>query len=88
MQRTFRNRLRPAMFTMARTSTPSSGLGNQKADNVRQSNKPPATISLDHADWNHIRGLSLAGTVGFVVDTKDITRRSDALLHKFSQAFE
>jgi hypothetical protein len=31
--------------------------------------RAPATISLDHADWNHIRGLSLAGIVGFVVDT-------------------
>lgn len=88
MQWTFHNRLRSAMFTMARTSNPPSGLGNQKADIVRHNNKATATISLDHADWNHIRGLSLAGTVGFVVDTKDITRRSDALLHKFSQASE
>jgi hypothetical protein len=64
------------------------GLGSQKADNIQHNNKVSATINLDYEDWNHIRGISLAGTAGFVQGADDVARVSEALLGKFPRVAE
>jgi general stress protein 26 len=62
------------------------GLGSQKADNIQHNNKVSATINLDYADWNHIRGISLAGIASFVQGAEDISHVSEALLARFPRA--
>lgn len=62
------------------------GLDSQKANNIRQNARVSAVINLDYPDWNHIRGISLAGTAEFVHGPEHIGHVVQALLRKFPGA--
>ncbi|GAB2874772.1 pyridoxamine 5'-phosphate oxidase family protein [Pseudoduganella ginsengisoli] len=62
------------------------GLGSQKADNIQRNDKVSATVNLDYADWNSIRGISLAGTAEFVQGQEHIESVAQMFLYKFPAA--
>lgn len=61
------------------------GLASQKAHNIRQHNKVSATITPPYPDWQHIRGLSLAGTATMVGDAEESAHAADLMLFRFPQ---
>jgi len=66
----------------------SIGLGSQKAENIQHSNKVSATINLDYADWNHIKGISFGGFAEFVDGTEQVEHVAQRFLQKFPDAKE
>lgn len=61
------------------------GLDSQKAHNIRQHDKVSATVTPPYADWQHIRGLSLAGRAAIVADADETAHAADLMLFRFPQ---
>lgn len=61
----------------------SIGLASQKAHNIRQHNKISATITPSYTDWQHIRGLSLAGTAAMIDDAEENAHAADLMRFRF-----
>jgi nitroimidazol reductase NimA-like FMN-containing flavoprotein (pyridoxamine 5'-phosphate oxidase superfamily) len=61
------------------------GLDSQKAHNIRQDNRVSATVTPPYADWQHIRGLSLAGLATIVGDAGEAAHAADLMLFRFPQ---
>jgi general stress protein 26 len=61
------------------------GKDGQKADNIRRCNKVSLTINAAYPDWNHIKGLSMAGIASILVDPEKIRRAGACLQQRFPQ---
>jgi nitroimidazol reductase NimA-like FMN-containing flavoprotein (pyridoxamine 5'-phosphate oxidase superfamily) len=61
------------------------GLDSQKAHNIRQNDKVSASVTPPYADWQHIRGLSLAGRAAIVGDPEETAHAADLMLFRFPQ---
>ena len=61
------------------------GLGSQKAHNIRQHDKVSLTITPPYQDWDHIRGLSMAGNAILVHEADETEHVADLLLFHFPQ---
>jgi general stress protein 26 len=57
----------------------------QKARNIEHDPRVSAAIDKDHADWNQIEGISLAGTAVRVTDPAELKRIAELFRAKFSQ---
>ncbi|MBE3024313.1 pyridoxamine 5'-phosphate oxidase family protein [Janthinobacterium sp. GW458P] len=60
------------------------GLGSQKAHSIRQHDKVSLAIP-PYQDWEHIRGLSMAGNAALVHDADKTEHVADLLLFHFPQ---
>lgn len=58
---------------------------SQKARNISRNRKVSATIDRDYADWNKVRGLSLAGAARVLKRVRDIEHGLKLLRAKFPQ---
>lgn len=56
---------------------------SQKAYNIRHHNKVSLAIDRDYADWNQIRGLSMAATAEVLDDPQEIAHALSLLARKF-----
>ena len=61
-----------------------TGRDSQKVKNLRHSDKVSVTVNTPYANWNEIRGLSIAGTAQILGDgSVDEWRAAELLLGKF-----
>ena len=58
---------------------------SQKVRNIQRNPRVSLTIDHDYEDWNHIKGLSLAGTASFLDDAAEIRHVYTLLRRKFPQ---
>lgn len=56
---------------------------SQKAYNIRHHDKVSLAIDRDYADWNRIRGLSMAATAEVLDDRQEIAHALALLARKF-----
>jgi general stress protein 26 len=56
---------------------------SQKAYNIRHHNKVSLAIDRDYADWNQIRGLSMAATAEVLDDRQEIAHALALFARKF-----
>lgn len=61
------------------------GLDSQKARNVQQDPRVSLTITPSYADWDHIRGVSMAATATIVGDPGQTARAADLMQFRFPQ---
>lgn len=61
------------------------GLNSQKAHNIRQHDKVSLAITPAYQDWQHIRGLSMAGTAALVDNASETEQVADLMLFRFPQ---
>lgn len=61
------------------------GLDSQKAHNIQHNAKVSLAITPPYADWEHIRGLSMAGTAGIVNNAAETEHITDLMLFRFPQ---
>lgn len=61
------------------------GKQSQKAHNIRQNNKVSLTINVDYEDWEHIKGLSMAGEAELVEDDDEMHKAADFMLKRYPQ---
>ena len=61
------------------------GLNSQKAHNIRQHDKVSLAITPAYQDWQHIRGLSMAGTAALVDNADETEQVADLMLFRFPQ---
>ena len=61
------------------------GLNSQKAHNIRQHDKVSLSITPAYQDWQHIRGLSMAGTATLVDNAGENEKVADLMLFRFPQ---
>lgn len=61
------------------------GPNSQKARNLARDPRVSAAIDEDHADWNDIDGISLAGTAERVTDHAELEKVGGLFLAKFPQ---
>ncbi len=58
---------------------------SQKARNIARCNKVSLTVNLPYADWNQIKGVSLAGTAERVTRSDELARAGALMMAKFPQ---
>ncbi|MES2128284.1 MAG: pyridoxamine 5'-phosphate oxidase family protein [Pseudomonadota bacterium] len=61
------------------------GIDSQKAHNIRQDKRVSLTINLPYADWQHIKGLSMAAHACIVSESEEMQRAASALQQRFPQ---
>lgn len=61
------------------------GSDSQKAHNIARDDRVSAAIDREHADWNEIEGLSLAGTAARVTDPAELEKVGALFVAKFPQ---
>ncbi|MCU6501670.1 pyridoxamine 5'-phosphate oxidase family protein [Rugamonas sp. A1-17] len=61
------------------------GLDSQKMRNIRHSDKVSLAITPPYTDWQHIRGLSLAGRAAVVVDDAELRHAAALMTGRFPQ---
>jgi general stress protein 26 len=61
------------------------GARSQKAQNLRRDPRVSAAIDEDHANWNEIDGISLAGTAALVTDPVELDKVGKLFRAKFPQ---
>ena len=58
---------------------------SQKARNIARCGNVSLTVNLPYADWDHIEGISAAGTAALVTDAAEIARVGALNFAKFPQ---
>lgn len=59
---------------------------SQKVKNIRHCNKVSLTINSEYADWEHIKGVSMAATAQILTRPAEVKRAAACLLKRFPEA--